>query len=160
LPAGIDFETYDTDQTSSRYTAHIYVHNDHDNAAYGANMVIASHSNMIIGAGESPDGLYSSVVKNNTSETMWITSDGVINVEANANTVANRIGFQVTTSGAIVPIKAEAINNNAQDIGASNNKWANIYATTFNGALAGNASSASTVYSSAVVPSSRHYLEF
>jgi len=31
---------------------------------------------------------------------------------------------------------------------------------TFNGALAGNASSASTVYSSAVVPSSRHYLEF
>jgi len=90
-------------------------------------MVIASHSNMIIGAGESPDGLYSSVVKNNTSETMWITSDGVINVEANANAVANRIGFQVTTGGHVIPVKAEAANDNAQNLGASGNRWAKLY---------------------------------
>lgn len=59
-----------------------------------------------------------------------------------------------------MPVKAEAANNNAQNIGASDNKWANIYATTFNGALAGNASSASTAYSAAVIPTANHYLEF
>ena len=131
--AQINFETYDTDQTGSRYTAYIRVYNDHDNNAYGSNMVIGSDSGMVIGAGESPSAMYSSVIKNSTAETLWVTSDGVINVEANANTIGNRLGFQVTTAGAIIPVKAEAANNNVQNIGASDNKWNTIYASTFDG---------------------------
>ncbi len=40
------------------------------------------------------------------------------------------------------------------NLGTSSNKWSNVYATTFNGALSGNATSASAVYSAANNPTS------
>jgi hypothetical protein len=42
-------------------------------------MVIQSGSNMVIGAGESPSSLYSATIKNNTSENMYVVSDGLYN---------------------------------------------------------------------------------
>lgn len=46
-------------------------------------------------------------------------------------------GIQVTTNNEVIPIS-----NNTYSLGSTNNKWANVYATTFNGNLNGNANSA------------------
>ena len=99
---------------------------------------------MFIGGGESPGSLYATLTTS-TTEHLFCTADNTVYIEANANTIANRIGIAIDTSGAIVPVKAEAANNNKQNIGASDNKFANIYATTFIGALNGNADSATQV---------------
>lgn len=45
-------------------------------------------------------------------------------------------GIEITSDG-LYPA-----NNNSESLGLSNKKWANVYATTFNGALNGNASTA------------------
>lgn len=160
--AGMEFANQDTTQEKSATKGYIYYYNDHDAHDYGGHMSIGAYSSLFIGAGEGPLSTTTAIAGTNSSskEHVYILADESIYLEANTGTIANRIGFQVNTSGAIIPVKAEAANNNAQNIGASDNKWANIYATTFNGALAGNAASASTVYSVASVPSSRHYLEF
>ena len=43
---------------------------------------------------------------------------------------------------AIFPAAIRPLNDNSQNLGISNRKWANVYATTFIGALSGNASTA------------------
>lgn len=110
-----------------------------DGNANGHGIKIGGGALTVVGAGESA----ASCTAAGTLETLFLLSDGVINVEANANTYANRIGFQVTAAGAVIPVKAEAGNNNAQTLGTSTYKWSNVYSTTFTGSLAGNASSAS-----------------
>ena len=122
--------------TKNTYQMITFVDNEDD--VNGNGIKIGGGGVTVVGSGESAANLSVS----GGSEVLYLLSDGAINVEANAQTIANRLGFQVTTAGAIVPVKAEAANNNAQDIGTSSNKWKNIYATTFTGNLAGNASTA------------------
>ena len=143
-PAGISLSNKDTTTGKTYNGAYVYAYQDHGSTPYGQNLVINSGGNTVIGAGESAGSLYSAKLVGNTSENMYVLADGTTYVYANANTVANRIGFAVNTSGHILPQKAEAANNNAQNLGASDNKWANVYATTFNGALSGNATTATT----------------
>ena len=115
---------------------------------------------MFIGGGESPGSLYATLTTS-TTEHLFCTADNTVYIEANANTIANRIGIAIDTSGAIVPVKAEAANNNKQNIGASDNKFANIYATTFIGALNGNADSATQVKVTGVsLPSSGNVIYY
>lgn len=135
----ISLRNYDS-TTGKNSVSQIIAHNNHGSPAL-SNMVIHGGGNLVIGSGMSGNNLYAAKKSSwagVTKEELFVVSDEVINVEANANTIAKRIGFQVTTSGAIIPVKAEAANNNVQNIGASNNKWANVYATNF----VGNASSA------------------
>ena len=139
--ASLQFIVKDTTINQEQNTAYIAAYNTHAANNNGMNMVINSSGNMFIGGGESPGEMYK---LKSTGENLYLTSDNILYAYGNANTIANRIGFAVTTAGAIVPQKAEAINNNVQDIGASDNKWANVYATTFNGALSGNATTATT----------------
>lgn len=131
----ISLRNYDS-TTGKTSTSQIIAHNNHGTSSALSNLVIHGGGNLIIGSGMSGNNLYA--VKKSSwfgvaKEELFVVSDEVINVEANANTIANRIGFQVTTAGHIIPIKAEAANNNAQDIGTSDNKWANVYATNFVG---------------------------
>lgn len=115
---------------------------------------------MFIGGGESPGSLYATLTTS-TTEHLFCTADNTVYIEANANTIANRIGIAIDTSGAIVPVKAEAANNNKQNIGASDNKFASIYATTFIGALNGNADSATQVKVTGVsLPSSGNVIYY
>ena len=127
--------------TKNTYQMITFVDNEDD--VNGNGIKIGGGGVTVVGSGESAANLSVS----GGSEVLYLLSDGAINVEANAQTIANRLGFQVTTAGAIVPVKAEAANNNAQDIGTSSNKWKNIYATTFTGNLAGNASTADSATS-------------
>ena len=58
---------------------------------------------------------------------MYLLSDGAINIEANADNIANRVGIQVTTAGAVIPVKAESGQVNAQSIGTSSNYFNSMY---------------------------------
>lgn len=136
-PAGISLSNKDTTTGKTYNGAYVYAYQDHGATPYGQNLVINSGGNTVIGAGESAGSLYSAKLVGNGSENMYVLADGTTYIYANANTIANRIGFAVNTSGHILPQKAEAANNNAQNLGASNNKWANVYATTFTGNLTG-----------------------
>lgn len=77
----------------------------------------------IIGAGESSQNL--SVAGG--TEALYLLSDGAINIEANADTIANRTGIQVTAAGAVIPVKAESGQVNAQSIGTSSNYFNSMY---------------------------------
>lgn len=158
--AGIAFSNKDTTTGQTQDTTYIRAYNTHAANNDGMNMVIRSCGNMFIGGGESPGSLYATLTTS-TTEHLFCTADNTIYIEANANTIANRIGIAINTSGAIVPVKAEAANNNKQNIGASDNKFANIYATTFIGALNGNADSATQVKVTGVsLPSSGNVIYY
>ena len=108
---------------------------DNTSDALGNGISIGGGGVTIIGSGESSQNLSVAGAK----EILYLLSDGAINIEANANTIANRIGIQVTTAGNIIPIKAEVAQINSQSIGTATNYFANMYATTFHGNLDGNA---------------------
>lgn len=129
-PARINFTVIDTDKSITASAAYIAVYNDHT-TTYNSNMVINSSGNTFIGAGESASTIYSAKGSTFSGENLFLSADSMIYVYAYADTAANRVGFALDTSGNILPQKAESANSNAQNLGASNNKWANVYATTF-----------------------------
>lgn len=131
--ATLNFSVTQTDNNKTT-GAYIKVYDDADNQNYGTNMVIQSTGAVIVGGGESPSALYGVLGKTYTQENLFLTADGSIFAEANANTIANRIGFQIDTSGNLLPVKAEAKNNNIQSLGVSGAAWKGLYL--------GNASSA------------------
>lgn len=99
---------------------------DNTSNTNGNGIKIGGGGAVAVGAGNSATDL--SVTA--SSETLYLTSDGVINIEAGGDTIANRIGVQVTSAGHLIPVKAEAANNNAQNLGASDNTWAKLYIGT------------------------------
>ncbi len=116
-------------------TASLRAYSDH--AGNGANLVLNSGGNLFIGSGEAPNAHYN-LYPNNGSEITFITADSVVNIQANAQTIANRKGLKITTGGEIVPNVADVATNDAGSIGTSAYKWANIYATNLNGVAIGN----------------------
>ena len=143
-PAGVKFSVKDTTTSQTYSSAYIYAYQDHQATTYGTNMVIHSGGGMFIGSGESPASHYSAKGASYSGEDTFITADGTMYVQANGNTIANRIGFYINTSHQIIPCKADAATNNIGSIGTSSYKWNAMYATTFYGALSGNASTATT----------------
>ena len=144
-PAGISFSVKDTTTGQSYTSAHIYAYQDHASSSYGTNMVICSGGGMFLGSGESPANHYSAKGASYNGEDTFITADGTMYIQSSGNTIANRLGFYISTAHDIVPCKADVATNNVGSIGTSSYKWASIYATTFYGALSGNASTASMI---------------
>ena len=93
----------------------------------GQGIKIGSGGVTVIGAGESPRNL--SVVADN--ETMYVLSDGNIYIEGGANTLANRKGIQINTSGHIIPIAAETGTVGTQSIGTYTNYFKEMYSHAF-----------------------------
>lgn len=89
---------------------------------------------------------------------------GMLGIYGNQS-VAIRPSLTATNRG--IKIEASAITpgeTNQIDLGASNNVWKNVYATTFTGALSGNAASATSLYinetgGAAYVTDDTHYME-
>ncbi len=76
IPTTLNFTVHQTDN-DVRSDAFIKVYDDEDNLNYGTNMVIQSHGNMFVGAGDSVDNIY----KNTTSKTgerLYLTADSDI----------------------------------------------------------------------------------
>ena len=143
-PARLFFITKDT-RTGFSYTAARIAayHTQTTTATNGVNMVITPGGNLFVGGGESAASLYA-LYKGNTGENLYLTGDVNVYIEGNANTVANRVGFYVSSSGNLVPCAAEVATNNIGSIGTTNYKFANVYATTIHGALDGNATTSSS----------------
>lgn len=149
LPAEIRFSVKDTDTGKTYPNAKISAYQDHNSGtSYGTNMVIFSGGAMFLGSGEASENHYnawkSSQEPPYLNETMYLTSDGVINIQANANTIEDRKGVRVNTAGALIPIIADEPTDNALSIGAINYKWNAMYASTFYGDLSGSASTLGT----------------
>jgi hypothetical protein len=96
---------------------------DNTSDAHGNGISIGGGGVTIIGAGESAQSM--SVAGG--TEVLYLLADGAVNIEANADTIANRIGIQVTTAGAVIPVKAEVGQANAQSIGTSGNYFNGMY---------------------------------
>lgn len=146
-PARLFFITKDT-RTGFSYTAARIAayHTQTTTATNGVNMVITPGGNLFVGGGESAMNLYA-LYKGSTTEHLYLTGDSQIYVEAAANTIADRRGFIVTSGGHVVPCRAEETSDNTANLGASGTRWANVYATTFHGALDGNATTATSATS-------------
>lgn len=130
-PAKIIFSTTDSDKSISS-SSFIAVYNDHA-TTYNSNMVISSGGGTFIGGGESAANIYSALGSTTSTENLYLSADSLLFAYAYADTAANRIGFKIDTSGNVVPQKAEAVNSNAQTLGASGNVWKAVYATDFYG---------------------------
>ena len=143
-PAGIQFSVKDTTTGVTDNNASIFVYEDHASSAYGTNMVIRSGGGMFLGSGESPTAQYNAKGSTYDGEDTFITSDQLVVIQSNGNTIANRLGFYLDTSHNIIPCKADTATDNIGSIGTSSYKWANMYATTFHGALDGNATTATS----------------
>ena len=140
-PAALKFSIKDTTTGQTYSGAGLYAYQDHGATTYGANVVLSPGGNVFLGSGEAPSSHYALKV-GNTGEDTYITSDNVQHIQANGNAIANRVGMQLTTGHALVPEKADTATNNVGTIGTSTYKWNAMYATTFYGALSGNASTA------------------
>ena len=111
---------------------------DNTGDANGNGIGISGGGLVIIGSGEYTDNLYTAMSSpSGGTETTYIGSDNSIFLEGGGQTIANRIGIEINGSGHVIPVKAEAGNNNAQNLGSTSYRWANIYATNgnFNGSL-------------------------
>lgn len=109
----------------------------------GTNLIVNPGAAIFIGGGEAPNNHYN--LNTGTSEEpvypyrfsaterTFITSDNVIHIQANANTITARKGMLLTNNQELVPDVADTATNNVGSIGTSACKWANIYATNLNG---------------------------
>ena len=109
----------------------------YDGGEYGLNMVINPAGNLFIGSGEAADNHYG-LYPHNTGENFYATADGNMYLQANGQTIANRVGVIIDTSHNIMPSKADTATNNIGSIGTSSYKWANGYFTNINGVAVGN----------------------
>ena len=115
----------------------------HVSTETGMNVVLNSGKNLFIGSGSAADNLYS--IRYTASSSLFIVSNNNLFIEAGASTIANRVGLQIASSGDIIPMKAEVKNDNDQDLGASDARFANVYGVNFRGNLIGNADTATAL---------------
>lgn len=131
-PVGIRAKILDTTTGKSFERQVIKWYQDHHATPYGLDMVMDSAGNIIIGSGESATNLYP-LVKDGADEVAYFLGDNQIYFEANANTIANRLGFELTTAHELLPVLAEVRTNNAGSIGNATYKLANVYTNKING---------------------------
>lgn len=110
--------------TGTKSTGNMIQFLDNDTDTYGNGIKIGGGGVVVIGSGESA----ANMTVTPSQEQTYILADNAINIEAGADTIANRVGVQVTTAGHLLPIKAETANNLLQDIGSNTDRWRNIYA--------------------------------
>ena len=104
---------------------------------YGNGICIGGNGLTVVGGGESGPALITAAGLAGGDENLYLTSDNSIFFYTNCNTIDNRVGVVLNTARNFYPNV-----NNAGSVGTSSYKWASMYATTFHGALSGNASSA------------------
>lgn len=123
--------------TKASHTMIKFVNNAGDTSGNG--IVIGGGGLVVVGAGESANNLVSAASLPGGQEKLYLTSDSEIYFYVNCNTIGNRKGITLNTSLSFYPNS-----NNTGTVGTSSNKWNAMYATTFYGALSGNANTATT----------------
>lgn len=123
--------------TKATHTMIKFVDNAGDTSGNG--IVIGGGGLVVVGAGESANNLVSAASLPGGQEKLYLTSDSEIYFYVNCNTIGDRKGMTLNTALSLYPNS-----NNTGSVGTSSYKWASMYATTFYGALSGNANTAST----------------
>lgn len=114
----LKFMTYQTDNKTVTGEAYIRVYDDHDTLSYGANMLIQSGGNVLIGGGESTISIYSSLIKTSypTTEHLWLTSDNGIKIvltdSSDVHDVSKYKTFELNNSGDFYQTTSELHDNN------------------------------------------------
>ena len=88
----------------------------------------------MFGGGEGVKDL-ADIVRTDNTEMTYIAADSYMFFDSNCNTVANRVGFGLSTSGNLYPTVADTATNNSGQIGTSSYAWNygyfnNLVATT------------------------------
>ena len=123
--------------TKATHTMIKFIDNAGDTSGNG--IVIGGGGLVVVGAGESANNLVSAASLPGGQEKLYLTSDSEIYFYTNCNTIGDRKGMTLNTALSLYPNT-----NNTGTVGTSSNKWASMYATTFYGALSGNATTATT----------------
>ena len=123
--------------TKATHTMIKFIDNAGDTSGNG--IVIGGGGLVVVGAGESANNLVSAASLPGGQEKLYLTSDSEIYFYTNCNTIGDRKGMTLNTSLHLYPNS-----NNTGSVGTSSYKWASMYATTFYGALSGNATTATT----------------
>ena len=145
-PAALVFGVNDTTTGETYEGANISCYQDHASTPYGCNMVVRGGGNLFIGSGEAPSEHYLAKLPEGnvlSGEDTYFTADGNIYIQANGNTIANRLGIKITTTGNIVPCVADELTNAAVSLGTTTNRFNNICGTTLN--ISGNSTLGGTL---------------
>ena len=140
-PATIKFSVKDTTTGKTNTAASIGVYQDHASETYGCNMVLNSGGGVFIGGGEAPANHYGAK-KPYTGEDGFFTSDVVTHLQSNGQTIANRVGAQITTAGELIPEKADTATNGIGGIGNSSYRWNNGFFRSLNEFITGSGTAA------------------
>ena len=128
----LKFSVKDTTTGKTYDSAYISGYQDHQQTTNGLNMVIRPGGNLFIGGGEYASNHYAAI-KPTTTEHTYLGGDSTIYVQANANVIANRAGFQISGANPeVVPCQADIATNDIGSIGTSTCKWANMYTSNIN----------------------------
>ena len=117
LPATLKFTTYQTDNQTSTPGAYIRVYDDHDTSSAGSNMLIQSGGNVVIGGGEAPSTIYSSLITSSylSHEHLFLTSDNGIKIVLTDSTDVTDVSkyktFELNNSGNFYQTTSEAYDN-------------------------------------------------
>lgn len=118
LPATLKFTSYQTDNGTSTPGAYIRVYDDHDTASSGSNMLIQSGGNVVIGGGEAPSTIYSSLITSTYTahEHLFLTSDNGIKIvltnSSDVTDVSKYKTFELHNSGNFYQTTSDAYDNN------------------------------------------------
>lgn len=133
-PARLYFQNVQSDNSITNSIAYIAAYDDGDTAANGQNLIVNAGSNLVLGSGEAGTNFYTSTIKGNTSENLYLVSDSNMFFYTNCQTISSKVGMILNNSLQLYP----SVNNTGY-VGTSTYKWAGMYATNFYGALKGNA---------------------
>ena len=110
-----------------------------DSTTYGHTMLVGAGGTTYIGAGEASGTLYSTLGTKST-ENLILGADSLIQFYPGAESATSTSGITLDSSKQFFPQT-----NNTGSIGTSGYKWNAMYATTFYGALSGNATTATAI---------------
>ena len=91
----------------------------------GCGVLFSGQGLTMIGSGESPSSLYSSLSLSATTENMYVSSDKNIFFYTNCQDIADCIGVGLNTAASFYPITA-----NTGNLGTANNPWSSMTVTT------------------------------
>lgn len=117
LPAMLQFRNYQTDNNILTSGAFIRVYDDHDTSSSGSNMLIQSGGNVVIGGGEAPNTIYSSLITSTypSHEHLFLTSDNGIKIvltdSSDVTDVSKYKTFELNNSGNFYQTTSEAYDN-------------------------------------------------
>ena len=138
-PSQIHLRTIDVTDPNNTLTNNSYIRAYSPHTGTGGNhIVVNAGGGLILGGGESGTNLYSAIKNAQTDptklslESTYISADTSLTLYSNCNTIANRVGFRLTTSHEFIPYVGADATTDVGKIGTSTYKVAEVNAVDVN----------------------------